>query len=93
MRNGGREYRGLRSRRHTYLRTLDGPWLLYDNEADPYQLTNRVHDPAWADLLRELDARLQRRLKEINDPFANGEHYLKKWNYTVGENGAVAYSD
>lgn len=93
VRNGGREYRGLRSRRYTYVRTLDGPWLLYDNEADPYQLTNRVHDPAWADLLRELDARLHRRLKEINDPFAKGEHYLKKWNYTVGENGAVAYSD
>lgn len=93
VRHGGREYRGLRSRHHTYVRALDGPWLLYDNEADPYQMTNRVQDPAWADLLCELDARLHRRLQEIEDPFAAGEYYLKKWNYTVGENGAVAYRE
>jgi len=28
---GGREYRGLRTTRYTYARSLDGPWLLYDN--------------------------------------------------------------
>lgn len=93
VRHGGREYRGLRSRHHTYVRTLDGPWLLYDNAVDPYQRSNRVQDPAWADLLRDLDARLHQRLRAINDPFAAGEYYLKRWNYTVGENGAAAYHE
>ena len=31
---GGREYRGLRTKQHTYVRGLDGPWLLFDNIAD-----------------------------------------------------------
>ncbi|MHC4559247.1 MAG: sulfatase family protein, partial [Planctomycetota bacterium] len=37
---GGREYRGVRTRRYTYVRDLNGPWLLYDNKMDPYQLKN-----------------------------------------------------
>ena len=39
---GGREYRGLRTIRYTYVRTLEGPWLLYDNRQDPYQQDNLV---------------------------------------------------
>ena len=37
---GGREYRGIRTTRYTFVRDLQGPWLLYDNEIDPYQLDN-----------------------------------------------------
>ncbi len=33
--SGGREYRGVRTRRYTYVRDLKGPWLLYDNETGP----------------------------------------------------------
>ena len=33
--HGGREYRAVRTSQHTYVRALDGPWLLYDNTADP----------------------------------------------------------
>jgi hypothetical protein len=41
-RKGGREYRGVRTPRSTYVRDLHGPWLLFDNQADPYQLHNLV---------------------------------------------------
>ena len=41
-RGQGREYRGVRTRRYTYVRDLKGPWLLYDNRADPFQLNNLV---------------------------------------------------
>src|SRR5690606_16143138 len=34
---GGKEFRGLRSKRYTYVRDLNGPWLFFDNERDPYQ--------------------------------------------------------
>jgi len=34
-RKGGREYRGIRTARYTYVRSLQGPWLLYDNQEDP----------------------------------------------------------
>ena len=36
----GREYRGVRTRRYTYVRDLKGLWLLYDNDKDPYQQKN-----------------------------------------------------
>ena len=52
---GGREYRGIRTRRHTYVRTLDGPWLLYDNDDDPYQMNNLVGKPEYAALQAELE--------------------------------------
>ena len=65
---GGRSYRGLRTRRHTYVRALEGPWLLYDNEADPFQQDNLVGQPGQQDLLDELDAALARRLAAADDP-------------------------
>ena len=36
------EYRAIRTARYTYARSLQGPWLLYDDQADPYQMTNLV---------------------------------------------------
>ena len=39
---GGREYRGVRTEQYTYVRDLNGPWLLYDNVNDPYQMNNVV---------------------------------------------------
>ena len=54
--SNGREYRGLRTQTHTYVRTLDGPWLLYDLERDPYQMKNIVADPAHQALVHELDS-------------------------------------
>ena len=36
-RNGGKEYRGIRTKRYTYVIDRQKPWLLYDNVEDPYQ--------------------------------------------------------
>jgi hypothetical protein len=44
----GREYRGLRTKRYTYVRALAGPWLLFDNLADPYQMDNLIGEPEYA---------------------------------------------
>ena len=89
---GGRECRGLRTRQHTYMRDLQGPWLLYDNEADPYQLHNLVDDPAHRALRDELDAWLQRRLDAAGDEFLPGSAYLERWGYEVDERGTVPYT-
>jgi len=65
---GLREWRGLRTRTHTYARFADGePWVLYDNEADPYQMANLAHDPAAASLRDALEARLQQWLDRTDD--------------------------
>jgi len=89
---GGREYRGVRTARHTYVRTLDGPWLLFDNEADPYQLKNLCNDPVVADAQRQLDATLQRKLRESRDEFRSGEDYLRQWRYTTDKTGTAPYA-
>ena len=92
QKHNGREYRGLRTRRYTYVRSLEGPWLLYDNEEDPYQLSNLVDKPEYAQLQKELDDHLQRKLDAMGDEFLTGMDYIRKWNYTVSENGTVPYT-
>lgn len=91
--DGGRPYRGLRTRQHTYVRTLDGPWLLYDNEADPCQLQNLVDDPDHADLLAQMDAWLTRRLAARGDEFLPSHRYLEEWGYEVDARGTVPYTN
>jgi arylsulfatase A-like enzyme len=88
---GGKEYRGLRTRRYTYVRDLNGPWLLYDNEADPYQMQNLVDDASSADVRNRLDETLRRKLVETDDQFLPGPEYIRKWGYTVDANGTVPY--
>ena len=89
---GGREYRGLRTTRYTYTRTLDGPWQLFDNEADPYQLDNKAEDPAYADVRQALDALLQERLDAHGDEFLPGPAYVERYNYPpLDSTGTVPY--
>lgn len=89
---GGREYRGVRTVRYTYIRSLDGPWLLYDNQTDPYQLDNLVGRPEHAALQADLEQQLQARLKETNDAFLPGDEYVAKWGYKTAANGTVPYT-
>ena len=89
--DGGREYRGLRTRRHTYVRDMHGPWLLYNNERDPFQLKNLVNRPEELSLQAALDAQLQRKLKERGDEFLPGKAYIEKSGYPLDETGTVPY--
>jgi arylsulfatase A-like enzyme len=43
-------FRGLRARRYTYAVRPEGPWLLFDNQEDPFQMTNLIDDPSKAPL-------------------------------------------
>jgi len=92
MEHNGREYRGLRNDRYTYTRDLNGPWLLFDNEKDPYQMNNLVDDDQYNDLKSELDNLLTERLKKNGDEFLPGMQYVKKWGYPVDSTGTVPYS-
>jgi arylsulfatase A-like enzyme len=91
-RNGGKEYRGVRTTRYTYVRDLSGPWLLYDNKADPYQTNNLVGLPKQAKLQGKLDALLARKLRDQHDAFLPGDAYIKQWGYKVDANGTVPYA-
>lgn len=89
---GGREYRGIRTLTHTYVRDLSGPWLLFDNVADPYQTNNLAGATAAADLQKQLDQQLNRKLAARKDEFMPAKHYIEKWGWRVNTNGTVAYT-
>jgi len=78
---GGREYRGVRTRRYTYVRDINGPWLLYNNQTDPYQMENLCNDRKYAQIRQKLEKMLSRKLKETNDKFLPGSEYMAMWNY------------
>lgn len=87
----GSAYRGIRTARYTYVRRVNGPWLLYDNRADPYQMNNLVGVPEQAGVQAELEVRLQSMLKLTGDTFQPREHYLREWGYEVDGSGAIPY--
>jgi len=89
---GGKEYRGVRTTRHTYVRDLNGPWLLFDDKIDPYQTNNLVNVPAHAALQSEMDALLNRKLKEYGDEFRPGGEYIARWGYKVNSNGTAPFT-
>lgn len=89
--SGGREYRGLRTRSHTYVRTLEGPWLLYDNVNDPYQQNNLVGQAEATTIQSELDQALDAKLAELGDEFLHGDDYIARWGYVTDERGTVPY--
>lgn len=69
-------YRGVRTERYTYVRSERGPWLLYDNHADPFQMNNVVGKAA--DVQMEMERELSRWLKRLGDEFLPGEEYLRR---------------
>lgn len=91
--NGGREYRGMRTRRYTYVRSLDGPWLLFDNKNDPYQMRNLVDSPEHKALREKLDAQLSAKLRKRDDEFLPADAYIQKWGYTVDNTGTISYTN
>ena len=89
---GGKEYRGLRTERYTYVRDLKGPWLLFDNDKDPFQTQNLVNLPQHLALQKHLDLLLTRKLKAQKDAFLPASHYIAQWKYTVDSFGTVPYA-
>lgn len=88
---GGREFRGVVTDRYTYVSDLNGPWLMFDNLADPLQLTNLVGNEKYASVQKKLDKILVKALKERNDDFRPGMEYVRKWNYVVDETETIPY--
>ncbi len=88
---GGREYRALRTAQHTYVRDLNGPWLLYDNNVDPYQLNNLVGKREYENLQAQSEELLHKKLVAQHDEFRPGAEYVAKWGYKVDTNETVVY--
>jgi arylsulfatase A-like enzyme len=87
-----REYRAIRTANHTYVRCLEGPWLLYDDARDPYQMRNLVASSEHDRVRAELDRRLHAELARIGDDFRHRRHYVDKFGYELAPHGSVSYA-
>jgi arylsulfatase A-like enzyme len=76
------EYRGVRNLRYTYVRSIKGPWLLYDNKNDPYQMHNLIGAPEARSVQATLEKELDLWLKALNDEFLPSETYLVRDGFT-----------
>jgi arylsulfatase A-like enzyme len=83
------EYRGVRTSRYTYVRTIDTPWLLYDNHNDPYQMTNLIDDPGYSGVARELEEEMSAHMARIDDRFLPKEEYYRIYGLEVDHRGKV----
>ena len=77
-------WRGVRTKRYTYARFRDKNWVLYDNEADPYQLNNLIDKPEARQLQKQLEDELQAWLERTNDDFASREEWKHRVEAATG---------
>ncbi|MGC9261521.1 MAG: sulfatase-like hydrolase/transferase [Phycisphaerae bacterium] len=74
------EWRGVRTARHTYAETVGRcPWLLFDNQADPFQLQNLVNDDRHAEIQERLRTTLGQWLQRTGDPFLPTEQMMDQY--------------
>ncbi|MGI8880199.1 MAG: sulfatase-like hydrolase/transferase [Jatrophihabitans sp.] len=81
-------WRGFRTEgcKYTVLGDAHGgkPWQFFDLVSDPYEMTNLIDDPRWADEIRRHHELLRARLIETHDHYvlapAHGGAGLNEWN-------------
>jgi arylsulfatase A-like enzyme len=71
------EWRGIRTKQHTYVRWLNGAEELYDNLADPLQLRNLFDGRRAPEVMTRLRSRLKDLLNESHDEFPPGTAYAE----------------
>lgn len=85
-------WRGVVTRTHTYARTRERPWVLYDDLADPHQLNNLIESPNHEVLLRSMEQLLQAWLRRIGDPFESSEEVAAKY-YPGSVDGVMPFTE
>jgi len=76
----GHEWRAYRTKKHTYARYLvDGKELLFDNEKDPYQMTNLADNMEYKDVLDSLKNAMADKMCSIKDEFHPSSYYQEHW--------------
>ncbi len=69
------EWRGVHTKRYTYVKWLAGKEELYDNLEDPFQMHNLVAEQGAKETLLELRWRLKELMVTAHDDFLNGRQY------------------
>jgi len=76
----GFEWRALRDKRYTYaVYRRDGKELLFDNQNDPYQMTDLAESPEHTTVMEHFRRMLKRRMEELDDNFEASSWYRDHW--------------
>ena len=68
-------WRGVRTERWVYARWNkrdDHEPILFDRQNDPYELNNLAGSPKFAEVQRQMEARLKKWIADTGDPFETG---------------------
>ena len=79
------EYRAIKTKQYTYVKTLIGSDMIFDDLNDPYQMNNLIGNQEFYELQKDLEDKLKIELEKIGDHFYPRDYYLKKWNYVLDE--------
>ncbi len=91
MQRGGSEWRGIRTRSHTFARTAsDKGFVLFDNTRDPLQQNNLIDDPANQALKKQLIEQLDRQIR-LHDRLLPWPDLVRQYGYTASWNKSQAY--
>ena len=83
------EYRGVITDRYTYVRTIDRPWLLYDNRNDPYQMQNLINDSGHAESRERLDGLMRAHIENVGDDLRPRDFYYQRFGIEFDHRGKV----
>ena len=76
----GNEWRAYRTKQYTYaVFKSDGQELLFDNQADPYQMHNLIGEPGCEAIAVSLKEKMWAKMEAISDTFENNTYYEKNW--------------
>ena len=76
-------WRGVRTHRYMYARYRTRPWVLYDLEADPYQMKNLAGEKSAAAVQAEMEDRLVAWMRKT------GDSWDFNWSQPVEEKGRL----
>ncbi len=76
----GHEWRAMRDKQYTYaVYRADGQELLFDNVADPYQMTNLAGDPEHAATMDRFRKMIAEKMASVKDTFEACTWYRDHW--------------
>ena len=79
---GIKPWRGVKTVRYTYIRNIDGPWLLYDDMRDPYQMENLVGIAGMTSIIERLDDVLLEQMEFYDDRLLETEAFAQVYGLT-----------
>jgi arylsulfatase A-like enzyme len=82
LQHGFDSFRGVRTEQYSYIRAIEGAWLLYDVKKDPYQIHNLIGKLEAKGILLQMEAELDGWLKRLQDEFLPGHVYLERAKLT-----------